>query len=89
MISTVNDQAVIAKRAAETEQALPHQLGCFEWFAEEIVERAAAEGIEIAGDLDDTLHGTSIINLFHLEMIEGTSECHCEFESEEGIFEED
>lgn len=68
----------MTKREMEIEAAAPHDLGCFEWAAEEIQERAAAAGVEIDGDLEDTFRGMTVIAIFHQDMVEGTLECHCE-----------
>lgn len=73
----------MTERENEAQLALPHQLGCFEWALEEMIEEAAAEGIVLAGEAEETWHGMSNVNRYHLDLIEGTRECHCDLPSEE------
>jgi hypothetical protein len=59
----------------EALEALPHELGCFEAFAEELVEAGVAQ----AGEHDEILRGgMTVMARFHRDMVEGASECACQ-----------
>lgn len=60
---------------AEALEAQPHELGCFETYAEELIEAGVAE----TGEHDEFLrNGQTVIARFHMEMVEGTAACNCQ-----------
>lgn len=71
----------ISKRETEEIQARQagHELGCFEWIAEEIVEDTEAD---INGDFDETWDGMTMIDRILLRLAAGTAECRCERDEE-------
>ncbi len=58
---------------AERTEAQPHDLGCFETYAEELVEA----GIAQTGDYTEIIGGMMVINRFHQDMVTGTATCNC------------
>jgi hypothetical protein len=59
---------------AEKTEALPHELGCFEEYAELLIEAGEAE----TGEHDEILpSGMTVVARFHMEMTEATAECTC------------
>lgn len=71
------------KREIEALEAEPHQLRCFEYAAEEILEEAAERGVELAGDHDEIYRGMTIMARFHMEQVEGTRPCRCDVANDE------
>lgn len=61
---------------AEKTEALPHELGCFETYAEELIEAGVAK----TGEYDEIIAGQMVITRFHMEMVEGTAQCRCRTE---------
>lgn len=60
---------------AEMIEALPHEYGCFEIYAEKLIE----DGITETGEYDEILdNGVSVIGRFHQEMTAGTAKCECQ-----------
>jgi hypothetical protein len=72
------EQGLTIDHDAEALACLPHDLGCLEWYAEIIVERAAEAGIEMMGRHDERYEGVAIVDRFHLDMVTGEAECHCD-----------
>lgn len=70
--STVAEMAEI--RNIEADAAAPHELGCFEIYAEELVEAGTAT----TGEHDEIIGGMTVAARFHMEMVEGTAECRCQ-----------
>lgn len=59
----------------EAAEALPHELGCFETFAEELVEAGTAT----TGHYDEVLSdGLTVIGRFHVTMEETRARCACQ-----------
>lgn len=61
-------------QVAEKTEALPHEHGCFEIYAEMLIENGTA----ITGEHDEIIAGMTVIARFHMEMIEGTAQCNCQ-----------
>jgi hypothetical protein len=74
MTQTMTAQASGFDEVAEAEEAYPHRVECFQWYAEELVEAGIAE----LGRHDEMLrNGQIVMARFHMEMIEETATCHC------------
>jgi hypothetical protein len=67
-------QTAAIDHTAEALEALPHELGCFEIYAEELVEA----GIAITGAHDEIIGGMTVAARFHMEMVERAAECTCQ-----------
>lgn len=71
-MSTVAEMVEI--REIEKDAALPHELGCFEIYAEKLIENGTAT----TGEYDEIIAGMTLASRFHQEMTEGTAECNCQ-----------
>lgn len=69
---------ITATREQELEALAPHDEGCKDWALELIVEAAAAKGVELVGDINETWNGMANAERAHMWMSNGTIECHCE-----------
>ena len=69
---------ITATREQEIEAAGQHEIGCFDWALELIVEAAAEQGVQLAGDINETWNGMANAERAHLWMSSGKIECHCE-----------
>lgn len=59
----------------EAAEAHPHELGCFETYAEELVEAGAAQ----TGHYDEVMpDGMTVIGWFHTTMEETPARCTCQ-----------
>jgi len=62
-----------------------HELGCFQWLAEEIIEDLAERGIAYeTGNFDEDIAGVTILDRIIQALESGKAKCRCEWLTAEG-----
>lgn len=55
-----------------------HEMGCWEWNVEELIEEAAAEGVELEGRHDEIHRHATLIDLVIDGLTSGARICRCQ-----------
>lgn len=61
-------------------EGVGHEMGCWEWNVEELIETAAGEGVELEGRHDEIYRHTTLIDHVIDGLASGRSTCHCQVE---------